>query len=161
MQLHELVAASGAVANASARLVKIGLLADLLARLAPEDIEIAIGFLSGEPRQGRMGIGYATLMSAKDVTAAAEPRLLLREVDEAFTRIAAIKGSGSTAARHQQLRDLLSRATRDEQDFLTRLLFGELRQGALEGVLVEAVAKASGIDSGTVRRAARGCGSHR
>jgi DNA ligase-1 len=154
MLLNELVATSSAVGEASSRLTKVGLLADLLRRLAPEDIEIAIGFLSGEPRQGRMGIGYSTLMSARDAAPADTGSLHLRDVDEAFTQLSAIKGSGSAAARHQRLRDLLNRATHSEQEFIVRLLFGELRQGALEGVLVEAVARASGIDAATVRRAA-------
>jgi DNA ligase-1 len=154
MLFSELVATSMAVGDASGRLTKVGLLADLLRRLAPGEIEITIGFLSGEPRQGRLGIGYSTLSSARDVTAAGTAALHLRDVDEAFTQIAAITGPGSAAARHQRLRDLLRRATRPEQDFIVRLLFGELRQGALEGVLIEAVAKASGIDAASVRRAA-------
>jgi DNA ligase-1 len=159
MLLRDLVTTSAAVGEASGRLAKIGLLADLLRRLAPEEIEIAIGFLSGEPRQGRMGIGYSTISASKDVTAAETPELHLHDVDEAFTQLAAIKGSGSAAARHQRLRDLLTRAIRAEQDFIIRLLFGELRQGALEGVLVEAVAKASGIAAPTVRRAAMMAGA--
>jgi DNA ligase 1 len=154
MLLHDLVSTSAAVGEASGRLAKIGLLAGLLRRLAPEEVEIAIAFLSGEPRQGRMGIGYSTLSAAKDVAAAEIPALHLHDVDDVFTQIAAIKGSGSAAARHQRLRDLLSRATAPEQDFIVRLLFGELRQGALEGVLVEAVARASGIEAAAVRRAA-------
>src|SRR5688572_8689867 len=153
MSLHDLVTTSAAVGEASSRLVKIGLLADLLRRLSPDEIEIAIGFLSGEPRQGRIGIGGATIWTARDVAAAETPSLSLHDVDETFAQIAAIKGAGSTAARQQRLRDLLRRATRTEQDFIVRLLFGELRQGALEGVLVEAVAKASSIGAATVRRA--------
>jgi DNA ligase-1 len=152
MSLNDLVTTSVAVGQASGRLVKIGLLADLLRRMAPEEIAIAIGFLSGEPRQGRIGIGGATIWSAKDVAAADTPTLSLVDVDQAFTEIAALKGAGSTAARQQRLRELLRRATRAEQDFISRLLFGELRQGALEGVLVEAVAKASGISAAAVRR---------
>jgi DNA ligase 1 len=153
MPLHDLVTTSAAVAEASSRLVKIGLLADLLRRIAPDEIEIAIGFLSGEPRQGRIGIGGATIWSARDVPSADAPSLGLHDVDDTFTQIAAIKGAGSTAARQQRLRELLRRATRAEQDFIVRLLFGELRQGALEGVLVEAVAKASGIGAASLRRA--------
>jgi DNA ligase-1 len=159
MLLQDLVGTSTAVGEASGRLAKIGLLADLLRHLAPEEIEIAIGFLSGEPRQGRMGIGYSTISAAKDVAASDTPALQLHDVDDVFTQLAAIKGSGSAAARHQRLRDLLTRATRVEQDFIVRLLFGELRQGALEGVLVEAVAKASGIAAPTVRRAAMMAGA--
>jgi DNA ligase-1 len=157
MRLHDLVTTSASVAQAGGRLAKIGLLADLLRRLAPEEIEIAIGFLSGEPRQGRIGIGGAAIWraraSAKDVAAADAPTLTLHDVDAALTDIAAVKGSGSAAARQQRLRELLNRATREEQDFVARLLFGELRQGALEGVLVEAAAKASAVDAASLRRA--------
>ena len=153
MLLRDLVTTSAAVGEASGRLAKIGLLADLLRRLAPEEVEIAIGFLSGEPRQGRMGIGYSTISMARDITPADAPALQLHDVDVAFTQIASLKGSGSAATRQQQLRDLLSRATRPEQDFVVRLLFGELRQGALEGVLVEAVATASNVSAAAVRRA--------
>ena len=154
MLLHDLVSTSAAVGEASGRLAKIGLLADLLRRLAPEEIEIAIGFLSGEPRQGRMGIGYSTISAAKDVTAADAPHSSCTTWTRRSRRSPPSKGSGSAATRHQRLRDLLTRATRAEQDFIVRLLFGELRQGALEGVLVEAVAKASG--SRGADRAARG-----
>jgi DNA ligase 1 len=153
MLLHELVATSTAVAQASSRLAKIALLAELLRRLAPEEVEIAIGMLSGEPRQGRIGIGSATLWAARDTAAIETPGLQLLDVDEAFTRIASIKGSGASATRHERLRDLLRRATRAEQDFIVRLLIGELRQGALEAVLVDAVAKATGLNAASVRRA--------
>ena len=153
MLLHDLVRTSAAVAEASARLAKIGLLADLLRRLAPDEIEAAIGLLSGEPRQGRIGIGYATLWGARDTAAAETASLKLHDVDDAFTRIAAIKGSGASTARHDRLRDLLRRATRAEQDFIVRLLTGELRQGALEAVLVDAVAKAAQVNGAAVRRA--------
>jgi DNA ligase-1 len=159
MLLDDLVRTSTAVAAASGRLAKIGLLADLLKRLAPEEVEIAIGMLSGAPRQGRIGIGYATLWAARDTAAADTTALHLGEVDEAFTGIAAITGAGSAAARQERLRHVLGRATRAEQDFIVRLVSGELRQGALEAVLVDAVAKASGVDVGTVRRAVMMTGS--
>jgi len=153
MLLDDLVRASAAVAEVSGRLAKIGLLADLLRRVAPEEVEIAIGMLSGEPRQGRIGIGSATLWTARDSVAAQTATLRLLDVDDTFTEIAAIKGAGASARRHQRLRHLLQRATPAEQDFIVRLLFGELRQGALEAVLVDAVARASGIEVGTLRRA--------
>jgi DNA ligase 1 len=152
VSLHDLVITSTAVGEASSRLAKIGLLADLLRRIAPEHIEIAIGFLSGEPRQGRIGIGGATIWNARDVAPADAPALTLHDVDVTFSQIASIKGAGSTAARQERLRDLLRRATRTEQDFIVRLLFGELRQGALEGVLVEAVARASAVSAASLRR---------
>ena len=153
MLLHQLVQTSAAVAEASSRLAKIGLLADLLRQLAPDGIEIAIGMLSGEPRQGRIGIGFATLWAARDSPASETPELQLVDVDDALTQIASIKGAGAAAVRNERLRQLLRRATRAEQDFIVRLLTGELRQGALEAVLVDAVAKASDVSGAAVRRA--------
>ena len=133
--------------------MKIGRLAALLQGVMPAEVEIAIAFLSGEPRQGRIGIGGAAIRDAKPLTAAASPMLELLEVDEAFERMAATAGHGSSAERVRLLRELLARATADEQDFLIRLLFGELRQGALEGVLLEAVARAGKASPAAVRRA--------
>ena len=153
MLLHDLVATSNAVATVSGRLEKIERLAALLRRLLPAEIEIAIAFLSASPRQGRIGLGPAAVWSARQAAAAAGPRLELREVDEVFERIAGASGRGVNAERARLLADLLRRATRSEQDFLVRLLLGELRQGALEGLLVEATAQAAAIPSETVRRA--------
>jgi DNA ligase-1 len=151
--LHDLVVTSAAVAEASGRLVKIGRLATLLEQLTPAEVEIAIAFLSGEPRQGRIGIGPSAIRDARPPAGAAGPALQLLEVDDVFERITATTGHGSSVERVRLLRDLLGRATGDEQDFLIRLLFGELRQGALEGVLVEAVARAGHAAPAAVRRA--------
>ncbi len=153
MLFHELVATSAAVAEASSRLVKIERLATLLRQLTPAEVDVAIAFLSGEPRQGRIGIGPSALHQARPAAGATTPVLHLLEVDEAFERIAATAGRGSSADRVRLLRELLARATGDEQDFLFRLIFGELRQGALERVLLEAVARAAGVPSAAVRRA--------
>ena len=150
---------SAAVAEASGKLIKIGHLAALLQALAPEEVDIAIGFLSGEPRQGRMGLGYSTIWQAKTTEVADTPTLTLIDVDEIFTRISGARGAGSAGERSRLLRDLLLKATREEHEFLARLLVGELRQGALEGVLLEAVARASNISSSTVRRAAMMAGA--
>jgi ATP-dependent DNA ligase I len=157
--LHTLVAASAAVAAAGGRLVKIGHLAETLHALAPEEVDIAIGFLSGEPRQGRMGLGPSTIWQAKATEAAEAPTLTLLDADETFTRISQARGSGASGERSRLLRDLLRRGTREEQGFLARLLVGELRQGALEGVLLEAVARASNIAASAVRRAAMMAGA--
>ena len=154
MRLAEVVAASGAVAGTSGRLEKVGHLADLMRRVPPEEIETVIGFLSGAPRQGRMGIGGASLSGLRDVPAAELAALDVRDIDAAFARIAASSGAGSASRRAELLRQVFGQATRDEQDFLLRLLFGELRQGALEGVLMDAVSKASGISATRIRRAA-------
>ena len=153
MRLSEVVATSRAVSETSGRLEKIRHLADLIARVPPSELGIAMAFLSGGARQGRVGIGYAQLSAMRDVPPAPTPELDLADVDAAFDRLAGASGAGSAGARGQVLRDLLSRATHDEQDFLIRLLFGELRQGALEGVLVEAVARAADVPAARIRRA--------
>jgi DNA ligase-1 len=151
--LHELVETSRAVAEAGGRLAKVSRLASLLRRLDLAEVEIAITFLSGEPRQGRIGIGGAAIREANSASPAPAPVLQLRDVDEQLGRIAAAAGRGSSAERVRLLQDLLRRATAGEQDFLIRLLFGELRQGALEAVLAEAVAQAANVPAGTIRRA--------
>jgi ATP-dependent DNA ligase I len=154
MRLGAVVEVSRAVAGTAGRLEKIGLMADLLGRVPPDEVPIVIAFLSGEPRQGRMKIGGAALSGLRDVPPAEDPRLELRDVDALFDRIAEISGTGSAAARAQLLRELMAAATAGEQDFLFRLLFGELRQGALEGILTDAVARAAGIPAARIRRAA-------
>src|SRR5436190_3164719 len=154
MRLTEVVAASRAVDGTSGRLEKVGHLADLLRRVPPEEVETVIGFLSGAARQGRMGIGGATLSGLRDVTPADAATLDVRDVDGVFDRLAASAGAGSGSRRAELVRQLFREATPEEQDFLLRLLFGELRQGALEGVLLDAVSKASGIATTRIRRAA-------
>ncbi|HEX5064572.1 MAG TPA: ATP-dependent DNA ligase [Myxococcota bacterium] len=161
MQLTELVLTSAAVAATRARSAKQASLAELLARLAPDEVEIAIGFLEGAPRQGRIGVGWAALEAARETPAAAKASLSLKDVDLALDAFAALRGPGSAARRQQALEILFSQATREEQDFLTRLLLGELRQGALEGVLLEAVAKAASLPAADLRRAAMLAGSLR
>jgi len=155
MRLVELVETSNAVASVSGRLEKIERLAALLTRLAPDEIAIAVAFLSGSSRQGRIGVGWSVISNAKSAAApASDSTLELREVDEAFARIAGTSGGGSTRERARLLGGIFGRATLAEQDFLVRLLFGELRQGALEGVLIEAVARAAQVPATTIRRAA-------
>src|SRR5688572_31819723 len=159
MLLHDIVRASAAVAETGSRLEKVRHLAECLRRLAPDDIAVAIAYLSGELPQGRIGLGPATIWSAKPSNGADVASLTLAEVDAAFTRLAETSGTGSAGARQQQLRTLLQHGTASEQDFLIGLVTGELRQGALEGVLLEAVAKASGIPSPTIRRAVMAAGA--
>jgi DNA ligase-1 len=154
MRLAELVATSAAVGATGSRLAKIQQLAGLLSRAGPDDVEIAVAFLSGGARQGRIGVGYAAIAKATHVEAAEATTLELRDVDAAFAALAGIAGKGSAGERERTLGALFSRATHDEQDFLRRLLFGELRQGALEGVLVDAIARAGGVRVDRVRRAA-------
>ena len=154
MRLSVLVETSRAVAATSGRLEKIERLAELLKRTPPDLIPTIISFLSGSPRQGRIGVGRSLLHAARDVPAATTATLDLQDVDASFERLAAASGPGSAGARGEALRGLLARATAEEQDFLIRLLLGELRQGALEGVLTDAVARASTCPPADVRRAA-------
>ena len=153
MLLQELVQTSRRVAATRGRLAKIALLADLLKRAGLEEIEIAVAFLSGALRQGRIGIGYATLRAAKPEHAADAPSLELDALDAALQCLANATGKGSAREKERILGDLFTRGTAEEQEFLLRLLRGELRQGALEGLVTEAVARAAGLDGEMVRRA--------
>jgi DNA ligase 1 len=154
MLLHDLAAASRDVAALSGRLDKVRRLADALKQLPEGWAHVGVAYLSGQLPQGRIGIGPALLYGALEGVGAGTPALTVEETHAVFERIAATTGSGSAAARASLLRGLLSRATPLEQDFLARLLMGELRQGASEGVLLEAVALASGLPAKDVRRAA-------
>jgi len=151
--LAELVRASAEVAATPSRLAKIRTLAACLRALAPDEVEIALPWLSGELRQGRLTIGYATLRSAMGDPAAG-PMLTVTDVDAAFERLKGLKGKGSAGQRAAELKRLFSKGTVQEQDFLLRLIVGELRQGALEGVMLEAVAAAARLAPAEVRRAA-------
>src|SRR5260221_14290797 len=124
--LANLVETSVRVGATSGRLAKIRELASFLRGLAPEEIETGAHYLSGEIQQGRIGIGYATLRTAASNSPADAGTLSLVEVDRFLTDLAAIRGAGSTASRAAALAGLFSRATRDEQQFLLRLLTGEL-----------------------------------
>jgi DNA ligase 1 len=153
-RLADLVQASGVVAQTASRLAKRDAIAACLRAAAPDEVETAVAFLSGELPTGRIGIGYATLSQLRGAEAAGEPHLTLSDVASALARIAATTGRGSAAGRAEQLAELFARATRAEQDFLVRLLTGELRQGALEGVMIEAIAAAAAVADSDVRRAA-------
>ncbi len=154
----ELVAASAAVGATSRRLEKIEILADFFAAVAAADVPIAIAFLSGRPRQDKLGVGWAAVR-AIDVTPAVTSSLRLTDVDGAFAELEAVSGSGSTARRRRILDSLFSTATTPEQDFLSRLLLRDLRQGATEGLMLEALAKAAAVPAKTMRRAAMLAGS--
>jgi len=153
VRFAEVVASSAAVAATRSRTAKIAALADLLGRLDPDEIETAVGFLTGEPRQGRIGIGWATL-AAVEVMPADTPTLTVHDVDTAVVSVACTSGAGSEAARRAQLAAVLARATAPEAEFVRRLFTGELRQGALDGLMLDAVARASEIEPVLVRRAA-------
>lgn len=153
MLLSELAQASHDVATTRARLAKVARLADCLAQASANEASIAVAYLSGELPQGTIGVGWAAL---RELPSPAVPpaTLELLEVDAGMSRLQAISGRGSQAARRDELSRLLGRSTQLEQRFLVSLLGGELRQGALEGVMVDAVAKAAGVPAADVRRAA-------
>jgi len=157
--LRDLVDTSIRLGATRSRLEKTRLLADLLRRTRGPEILIAVDYLSGVLPQGRIGIGGALLASAFAGGAAERPTLELAEVDAAFERIRGISGGGSQAARRAELDRLFARATATEREFLARLLVGELRQGALEGVMEDGIVAASGLPKRAVRRAIMVAGS--
>jgi DNA ligase-1 len=152
--LSELAETSRQVSATSRRLEKIDAIARLLRNVAQDEVALAVRFLSGETGQTKLGVGPAAIVAARPGHAAPAATLRLSDVDGVLERVASTTGSGSTAQRKRLLHDLLSRATAPEQDFLMRLLFGELRQGALEGLMQEAIARAAGVALAEVRRAA-------
>ena len=152
MLLAAVVETSRRVAETTKRLEKVDLLARLLKQLHPEEVEIVVAFLTGRARQGRIGIGYGSIRDAQG-SPASEPSLEVAEIDRIFESITKIQGTGSQRQRLDLLSGMFARATGLEQQFLVGLLMGELRQGALEGIMVDAVSKASGIAADRVRRA--------
>jgi ATP-dependent DNA ligase I len=149
--LAELVEASEAVGATRSRLEKVERIAAVLERLSPAEVGAGVAFLSGELRQRQIGVGWAAL---RDLPAPADaPSLTVGEVDAAFERIGGLAGPGSQVARRDALVDLFGRATAREAEFLRRLLGGELRQGALEGVMVQALARAAEAEPAAVQRA--------
>ncbi|GAA1878929.1 ATP-dependent DNA ligase [Williamsia serinedens] len=150
--LASVVDASERVAATRSRKTKTAELAAVLSVAAPDEVLATVVWLAGETRQGRIGIGWRTLSSARP-DPAAEPSLTVTEVDAALTELTTITGAGSTQRRKAALGALLGAATASEQKFLIGLITGELRQGALEGVMTEAIAAASGVDAAVVRRA--------
>jgi ATP-dependent DNA ligase I len=151
MLLAELTATSQAVRATPARTEKIERLAETLRRMGPDEVAIGVAYLSGELRQRQIGVGYRSL---RDLPApATQATLALIDVDASCEAIGAMAGPGSQGARRDALAALFARATEPEQRFLVALLTGELRQGAQEGVVVEAVARAAGVPRDAVRRA--------
>lgn len=159
-QLAALVDTASAVAATRARSAKVAALAELLRHTHPDDAAAALGLLLGRPRQGRIGVGWRSLVTARDAAPpAGTAALTVAEVDAVLTAYAAASGPGSVAIRAGLLADLLSRATGAERDFLVASLGGEVRTGALEGVLTDALASATGRPLAEVRRAVMLSGS--
>jgi DNA ligase 1 len=113
---------------------------------------MAVGFLAGAARQGRVGVGYSTIYSIEPPPAA-EASLTIEELDRAISEVQGMTGPGSAAERRGILLELLGRATEPEADFVKRLFTGGLRQGALAGLMADAVAKAAGVPGEIARRA--------
>lgn len=156
--LAQVAAVSRRVADTPSRLAKVREIAECLKQLQQAEIRIAIAYLSGEIRQGKLGVSYASLRSALETPPAVAPTLTLQAVDEAFTSLTEIKGSGAAERRSSALRTLFGQASAEEQDFLTRLMAGELRQGALRALMLDAMAAAAGIPLDEVRKAAMSAG---
>jgi len=150
--LDAVVTVSAEVAGTSSRSRKIAVLADLLRALEPDEVAPAVGFLSGAPRQGRVGVGYSTIYRI-DGACAPQPSLTIHDLDRAIVAVQELTGSGSAGRRKELLSQLLARATEQEADFIRRLFTGELRQGALAGLMVDATAKAAGVPGDLTRRA--------
>ena len=150
--LADVVSASRNVTDTSSRSQKIAILAELLARLDTDEVAPAVGFLTGVPRQGRVGVGYSTVYGIEGAPAS-EASLTIGELDRTIAEVQVMTGSGSAAKRKQILGELLGRATEPEADFVKRLFTGGLRQGALAGLMVDAVAKAAGVSGELTRRA--------
>ncbi len=150
-RLADVVAVSGAVAATRSRTAKTTALADLLVRCDPREVGLVVSYLSGVLPQRRLGVGFRSLGSLPQP--AAHATLGVGDVDATFGRLAGAAGAGSTATRRAELADLLGRATADEQRFLRALITGNLRQGALDGVVLKAIAGAYAVPEAVVRRA--------
>ncbi|MFD8572087.1 ATP-dependent DNA ligase [Streptomyces sp. NPDC059639] len=152
MLFARLAQVSQDVAATSARTRKIALLAELFRDASPDDVPIVIPYLAGRLPQGRLGIGWRVL--ADPVAPAERPRLSVQDVDAALSALGDVSGSGSQAERKRLVAELMGAATADEQRFLVGLVTGEVRQGALEAVALEGLARATDTPPADVRRAA-------
>jgi DNA ligase-1 len=155
MLLADVVATSGDVASTRARTKKIAALSELLRRCDADEVAAVVCILTGEPRQGRVGIGWRTLATVSEGLGSADtPSITIAELDDAIDLVRRTTGAGSVAARQGVLRSLFERATPPESDFVFRLMTGELRQGALAGIMTDAIARAADVSLDRVRRAA-------
>ena len=152
MLLADVVAASRDVAEVAGRKAKVARLADLLASADQAEIPIVVGFLTGELRQGKVGVGFATIRDLS-ISPAPEANLTVHNIDGLADELLAISGPGSQIQKFDALRAVYGRATAEEQEFISRLLLGEMRQGALDGAMIDAIAAAANVKSAAVRRA--------
>jgi len=168
MLLDQLVQTSAAVGASPGRLAKIAAIATLLRQVPADEIAVAVSFLSGDLTQRQIGVGYAAITDLLGgprqqqpgaASPASVPVLTLAETDSALGEIGTQAGPGSQGERRRLLSGLFGRATDTEREFLVRLLAGDLRQGALDGVMTEAIAKAADVPVADVRRAYQLTGS--
>ena len=152
MLLARVVSASESIAATSSRTAKVRALTEVLTDATLDELPVVVGVLTGIPRQGRIGVGWATI-TGLDVTPAETASVGLMEVDALVNQLGITVGIGSVASRQSLLVSILSRATTTEQQFLRRLFTGELRQGALEGLMTDAVAKSAGVPTRTAQTA--------
>jgi DNA ligase-1 len=158
MQLSRLVDLVARVRQTTKKTEKVSLLADFLRQTNERETELAALYLTGSLPQGKIGLGWSLLQQAMGESETSDA-LTLADVDRTFEQITAERGAGSTDRRVALLRRLFARASPNERQFLTQLIMGEIRQGALEGLLLDAVAKAAGLQPADVRRAMMFCGN--
>ena len=153
MLLRDLVEISRKVSLTSRKKEKVLLIASLLSQFRGEEVRLAASYLSGRIPQGRLGVGLRTMEEALRDLPRREGPLYFLEVDRFFDEIASQRGAGSLERKIRALREMLSRAREEEQRFLSSLIMGEMRQGALEGLVLEAIGKASGLPQERIRQA--------
>ncbi|HLF10801.1 MAG TPA: hypothetical protein VJA26_06270 [Gammaproteobacteria bacterium] len=153
MNLSALARVSDMLAATRSRSEKVRLLSQCLRELQPHERETGVAWLSGIVPHGRLGLGPAAIYELRGIAPAHEPTLTLTGVQQRLDGLRSISGTGSANRRRAVLVELFGLAIGAEQNFLGRLLLGELRQGALEGVMADAIAAAADLPPADVRRA--------
>lgn len=153
MRLTELVEVVDRVRATTKKTDKVRLLAECLRQTRERDTALAALYLTGVLPQGKIGVGWSVIQKAMSGGSTRGEPLTLLDVDRAVDGLAAMTGAGATERRVAELGRVFGRATSEERRFLSQLLIGEIRQGALEGLLIDAIAKAAGLPSPDVRQA--------
>ena len=151
--LADIVAASREVAATRSRTKKIARFSQLLAQFSIEELPAAVGFLCGELRQGRLGLGHRALHAVRAEREPTASAVSVLELDAVFQALEDLSGKGVASERERLLAALFARLTSEERDFVTRLILGELRQGALESIVLDALGQASGVPAEVIRKA--------